>query len=438
MEDLASAIRAELHSACSHLLDPGIERAARLEASQRSAPLPAGPLGQVLSVARALQRTVPAALGTAEFDPTAALEELTYKRHAKAARPSLSARDYAVCEGAGAGGASRRLVPLSWRSREPRIEHSPELLGWLQGGLDELLSRLEEHLRLLQGQLSESRAFRSGSRFGDEDVAQLQGRQTQLLGAIESSRALRRAVAGALGREVRPRAQAPRPFPRLPAWARVRRAITELRNPGSALPSIAAGMLAEEGLDLPFLYQRWCGWKLIETLRELGHIPESDPISALLLSGLVSFRTVDQGSGSLTLSVLVDPRLAPGKEALLGLRSPRAEVTPDLLIVARHDSHVRAFVLDPTLTRDKHAIAERKGKYLSTIECGQATVAGVRVLRGVDRSWAAAPLDDQVNYVHAGDWRGTRGVVPMNPLDWKVGPLKSWIADLLTPPALPA
>jgi len=431
MKGLAEAVRADLEEACASLLDLGIEQAVASAAASPLGTTPAGPLGHALRTAELLRRTVPRALASIELVPSAVREEVVYRRYAKAARPSLAARDY-LASGARASGGGPKLVPVVWRAREPRLEPSIELMGWLVAGLDGLVTKLEDQRRPLEGQVTEARAFRRGSHFGGADLVTLERRREEVLGAIDAVRALRERVASLGDRRIAPNPRPPHPFPRVPDWMRIRRAFAELSDPRSALPSIAAHLVSSTGgVDLPFLYQRWCGWKLVEELRALGYRTTADPVAALLLSGSIELRASDAAGGLVDLDLLVEPRLVPGKEAIAGLRSSRLEITPDLVLVARHTDGARVFVLDPTLTREKTAIASHKGKYLDAIECGHGRVAGVRVVRRAERAWAAAPLDDGVNYVHSGDWRGARGVVPMNPLDWNGAPLRAWLEDLI-------
>lgn len=433
MHGLAEAIRSELVEACASLLDLGIERATRTTLGKANrGTAPAGPLGHALRTADLVRRTVPRALESIELVPSAVREEVVYRRFAKAAQPSLAARDYVARGPAGADGSGPPLVPVLWRAREPRLEPSTQLMSWLVAGLDRLVAKLEDQRGLVEGQLDEASTFRGGSRFGGHDQATLRLRREEVLGAIESTRALRERVATLGERRGAPRPRPPHPFPRVPEWLRIRRALAELDDPRAALPSIAADMLAPAGgVDLPFLYQRWCGWKLVRVLRELGYRTRVDPIGALLLSGAIELRALDPEAALVDVDLLVEPRLLPGKDPIGGLRSSRIEITPDLVLVARHPEGDRVFALDPTLMREKPTIASHKGKYLDAIECGHSRVAGVRVVRRAERAWAAAPLDDAVNYVHVGDWRGARGVVPMNPLDWNPEPLRAWLSDLL-------
>jgi hypothetical protein len=176
-------------------------------------------------------------------------------------------------------------------------------------------------------------------------------------------------------------------------------------------------------VQLPYLYQRWCGLKLIEGLRRLDFLPRKDPLPALLLSGEVEFR-----KGSRRIHLYCDPRLVQGKEPIGGMRVQHGEASPDFVLTTSGPGGPRVFVLDPTLSTDPD-VRRKKAKYLQLIHLmGSHTVAGVRMLRGPTRSWAASPLSGAVCLVE--DWSGAHGTIPMNPCAFEAAPLQAWLEDL--------
>jgi hypothetical protein len=418
--DLAEAVRAELARACAHLLDEGL---APMVAT-RSASGAGGPIGHALRAARTLQQLVPRGLDTIDRAPSAADEVSVYRRFAKNGRPTRAPHEYAVQH---TGGATR-LLPTVWRASEPLLEPSRELLAWLLHGIDRLIDTLGRQRALLTDQLSEADLFRSGSRFGELDQALLRAQNKELIAAEDGARQLRNQITSMANRSLAPRSLLPRPFPRIRVWTTIRRLLGELEDPRTALPEIARDLLWSEprAVDLPYLYQRWCGWRLVQALGALGYQPVGDPIPALLFSGTIDFR-----GPAPAVELLCDPRITAGKNPIRGLRSPVAEFTPDFVLIARHPDGVRTFVLDPTLSTDLEAVARRKAKYLHGIETGQRMVAGVRVVSRVDRSWGASPTNGTMCHVDLEDWRGTRGVVPMDPRRFESAPLEAWLGDLV-------
>ena len=67
-----------------------------------------------------------------------------------------------------------------------------------------------------------------------------------------------------------------------------------------------------------------------------------------------------------------------------------------------------------------------KGRYLDRVKVRRKhIVAGVSVIPGPDRAWAAAPLVSTRCIVD--DWRGMQGTVPMHPIEFDARPLEDWL-----------
>jgi len=222
----------------------------------------------------------------------------------------------------------------------------------------------------------------------------------------------------------------PAPFPRGASWATLRSLALGLGDPLAAAVAIARelALRAEAGVDLAYLYQRWCGWRLVEGLAALGWRARTDPLPALLMSGAVEF---DRDGAFLEL--LCEPRLASRKGSVRGVTAAVGELTPDFVLLTHGPEGLDAHVLDPTLSLDTgHRRAKRK--YLRYIQIdGIRVVAGVKVIAGPLRSWAAAPLTGTRCVLDSEDWRGSHGTVPMNPMDYRGDALLDWLRDLERP-----
>ncbi|MEX1023953.1 MAG: hypothetical protein WD226_02645 [Planctomycetota bacterium] len=415
MSELALAIQRDLAAASEHLLDEGF-------AERRVAGAPVlgvrGPLGHTLRLVAALLGSVPRALLELERLPASRRESVIAVRVPRRAAPSRRPYDYIKHEG--------RLAPVVWETRQPEFELPIDALAWLAHGVDLASDRLAWHRSILERSRDEAVRFREGTSFGRDELSQLDARQLAIDEAGLALIALRRRLDRLAPARLRPSPRLPFPFPHSPAWRSTRATIRALEEPSSALASLLSDLVDPDdiGLDLGYLYQRWCGLKLVVALGELGFWPTTDPVPPLLLAGSVEFRR-----DGCSLMLLIEPRLASRKRAIHGLFVRRGESSPDLVLVGDSEAGPVVYVLDPTLRRTPEARAEKK-KYLDVLSVRRSrTVAGVRVAStGPDRAWAAAPIDGSSCLLD--DWRGDHGTIPMDPLSFESAPLAAWLTDV--------
>jgi len=415
MSDLARALLRDLAAASEHLLDEGF--ASRAGSASRASGV-RGPLGVTLRLADSLCRTAPRALLELERLPATDRETVVAVREPRRAMPSRRPYDYAEHRG--------RLAPVVWESRLPELEMPTEHLAWLSHGAAILLERLDWHRGVLDRAHAESVRFREGSAYGDEELARLDAHRASLDEARRGAHELRSRLHRQSSTPLRPTPRLPYPFPTTPSWRSLRATLRALADPSVQLPSLVADLHDPEasGIDLAFLYQRWCGLQLIRALRHHGLRPTRDPIPALLLAGAIEFRSATESTATVTL--LCEPRLASRKRPLHGLFVTHGESSPDLVLITDE----RVYVLDPTLSRSPD-LHRDKAKYLDVLSVARArTIAGVRFpTTGPDRSWAAAPLPG--TSCRPTDWRGEHGVVPMEPGGVESGAIGAWVGDLL-------
>jgi hypothetical protein len=146
------------------------------------------------------------------------------------------------------------------------------------------------------------------------------------------------------------------------------------------------------------------------------------------MSGAVEFDRSEE-----FLELLCEPRLAANKGAVRGVTSAVGELTPDFVLLTHGPEGLDAHVLDPTLSLDAgHRRSKRR--YLRYIQLdGIRVIAGVNVIAGPLRSWAAAPLIGTRCRLDPEDWRGSHGTVPMNPVEYHPEALLDWLRDLDRP-----
>lgn len=416
---LADAIQADLRSACAHLLDAGAT--ARRDGDGVAA---IGPLGHVLSTVQDLAHLLGPALDELEGRHRGRSEVLALSPIPKRARAPRRPQDY-LRRGSG-------LVPRVWEVRRGLREPSHRILAWLLHGIECLEERIQEQRIGHDMRFDEAARFRGGSRYGRAEVEHLEQQSRALRQGEEACRRWKRGVASRAGVPLPASPRMPRPFPNTPTWRRLRALVFGLENPETVLPRRLAQDLLREArpADLPYLYERWCGWRVLQGLESLGWLAAEDPIPTLLYGGRVHLRR-----GTARLRLLCSPRFVAGKDPIEGIVPRYGEASPDFVLLVEGERGVEATVLDPTLSVDQ-ASREAKWAYLETLQLLETRrVAGVVTRKAPLRSWAAAPM------IHGTcmdvDWRGSRGTIPMNPCAFESRPLLDWLGEVLPDPPPP-
>ena len=406
----------DLRAFATDVLQKGLAPSTTLELENVRAPS----MAAILTAVHNLSSLVPVLLDELEENEAPDRLALRWSRTPARARPSRHAGDYAPSPRAG-------LVPTRWYTVEPALEPDAASLGWLAHLVEvqrELLHAVRERTRK---QIAEARVARRGTSTwalaDEEDLSAIEER-------LESADLrLRRSAAelrGAAGGPLKPTERTPSPYPRSPAWVRLRQMARELTEPERALSGQLRSLLSGpvETADIPYLYQRWCGVKLLRAFEEFGWRIEGDPVGPLLLGGCIRLtRGVER------IDIWVEARLTAERDHPSGFHCVgRGEATPDFLILVKGPSRWDAFVLDATMTDDHEVILE-KGKYLSRLRSSRpGYAAGLEVYHRPRRSWAAAPLLGGLSRIihDTAEW----GVIPMNPARWRYAPLRAWVMDL--------
>jgi len=325
--------------------------------------------------------------------------------------------------------SQRRLVPSRWLHILPVPEADVRPLRWLLYLLDLQQIALDKVQTRTTKYIDNSLLTQDGrSTYAQDDRATLLNMRSRLQEAKSKLEHARLALQRSVELKFAPSSELPSPFPRSPVWRHLRVFAQQLLNPTSYLPSFLQNLLqgTVEIADTPYLYQRWCGIKLLSGLVSLGWLWRDEPTGALFLGGEITLYKSD-----VEISIWVEPRFSKYRAHPSGYSCQEVmETHPDYLIVTPGPYGTDAFILDPTTTADIE-IRQAKGKYLKTIEfVGTAVIAGIPVpmVRNPLRSWAAAPLQTPHCEVH--DNKGETGTVPMHPLFWVERPLKEWLRDV--------
>ncbi|MCK5720310.1 MAG: hypothetical protein KAH84_10240 [Thiomargarita sp.] len=343
-----------------------------------------------------------------------------YTHSPKKASFSHRASDYQL-------GYAKRLLPARWLSIVPIPEVDVRPLRWVLYLLDLQKNALDKVSKRTIKYIDDSLLTQQGnSNYAKNDRATLLEMRNRLDKAHEKLVHGRSSLIRVVEDKLVPSSNLPHPFPRSSTWLKLRRFAQQLIQPKEYLPGFLHNLLhgTVEIADTPYLYQRWCGVKLLSGFQNLGWVTYEDPTGALFLGGKIRLYKAD-----VELSIWVEPRLSYNSVHPSGFMCRDVtETHPDYLIITPGPSGIDAFILDPTTTADI-GIRQGKSKYLSTVEAiAMANVAGIPVVRNPLRAWSAAPL--HTPHCELEDSEGRTGTIPMHPLNWTSQPLMGWVRDI--------
>ena len=413
--DIATQIISDLRAYSSDLLEVGADTAvaARRGTGEGSN---ASLLRAIQSLTTLLPRLL-VELRTAEA-PTRYVENVTPVP--TGAKLSRRPADYRLRDG--------RVLPHRWVRMVPLPTLDPRPLRWLLHLLQQQSSLLDEALERTDKRVSEALAARRGrsewARSDEQNLRHMVETLKQARASLQRSTVIVRRSAGQ--RPV-PTARPPTPYPATQSWVTLRRLAPRLTDPHGFLPEHVSGLLGGPAVtaDLPYLYQRWCAIKIVETLDALGWTVREDPVGAIFLGGLITFQHI----GGHTVDLWIEPRLQRQARHPSGFRCARGDdVTPDFLFVTPGASGPDAFVLDATLVTSPEDLVG-KGRYLTLIELHNfVRIAGCPIKRYPRLSWAAAPLVAHHGKTLRND--GNIGAVPMHPIHWTDAALREWLLEV--------
>ncbi len=322
----------------------------------------------------------------------------------------------------------RRLLPTRWVATDPSPAPHPQALAYLaylvdclQGQVDHVAGRLTKHLE-------DAYAARSDhSPWAKREKRRLEQTGVRLRYCEAGLARLRRRLRTRAGHVPRPRARPPRPALTGPTWRLLRSLAPRMIDPSVALPEWLGAILdpGMEATELSFLYQRWCGLKIVETLAELGFRVRGQAAGPLFL-GEQAIEFCDASGVPLTL--WCEPRLLCDVPHDSGIRAHgHREQQPDFLLLAPGERGLDAYVLDATLSSDRERLLA-KGAYLTTLVFdAMRSIAGIPVPKRPLRSWAMAPL--ATDLCRLSDPHGRTGTIPLHPLRTTEA-LRAWLQDI--------
>ncbi len=418
MNEFVTAIVDDLRAFCSDLLEAGLAPATTpLAPIERTG---GATFAMVLRRIESVTTFVPRLIDSLDTSESLQRFETVPRRTPVGASMPRSPVGWAVVEG--------RALPRWWERATATLEVDPTPLGFVKFVLDRLGAEFSDVRNRLRRHISDARTSRQGtSRFAREDLNKLDSLDARLDRAeARLSRATQLVQQVTAGR-VHPTDRLPHPFPRAPEWTSFRRLADSILRPEQFLADTVAHWLQDQpaSTDLPFLYQRWVGTRLVHELTESFHFALlCDPVGPLFLGGCISLRRE-----ATTIQLWSEPRLSQ-REHASGLAAEGFEATPDFLFVTPGHGGPDAFVLDATMSHDP-TILESKSRYRERICFTQfRPQAGVPGRRRPLRAWAAVPLAHAThNQLSRPD--GSAGLVPMQPEGFLRTPLRAWLADIV-------
>ena len=414
---LVEAMLRDLRAFAGHLADVG----AAPEVSTRARRRGPASVAWLLWAVDNLAGRIPGLAGSLETRLDRVSHEVVAARSPRRARLSRRPGDYVVCDG--------RLVPDRWERVEEIDVVDRRPLRWLLHLLDLQLEHAEYFDGRIGKYIDEIVQYAVGtSDFARDEVAALRALQADLDTAKHVVQRSRAQVLAASAWSLTPSLNRPNPYPRTPEWSALRFDAELLSEPHCAAAWAASelrGGTAWSMADVPFLYQRWCGLKLVQRMLALGWSTSANVAEALLLGGVISFSRAQA-----SISLWVEPRITSRIIHASGLRTVgHRELSPDLVFVVRGPHGPDAFVLDPTMQTAPSAM-EAKGKYLFSLAFdAPQQIAGTPTSRVPRRAWACAPLRSSNCQLFEAD--GRVGAIPMNPLSYRGDGLMAWIDDLV-------
>jgi hypothetical protein len=429
MSTLAEGILDDLRSFAEELLERGLAApGAAMAGTGGSRTLTA-----ILRAAETFDRLLPGLLEALDLreDPSRVLVHAA--RSPVRAQLSRRPGDYEIRDG--------RLLPRVWEREVPVLLPDAEPLRWALHVRDRIAADLSNAAARYDKWIDEAAINRRGeSEYARREAGELAAIAEHILARQESLDRARGLLHRAAGRPVTPRASVPRALPSAASWSSLRRLAMVVLQPAHLIGAHLAELLRSpvETADLPYLYQRWCGVKVLQALEGLGWRRETDAVGPLFLGGRIEF--VRDG---VPLDLWVEARIGGTVDHPCGLRASRSEATPDYILRTPGRSPLggRAqgpavtrghdyFVLDPTLSTNEK-ILSGKSKYLTCLATTEPRlIAGAPAYIGPLRVWAASPLDSPAAEIFPVRDMGTCGALPMNPAEWNPKPLSAWLADV--------
>lgn len=421
--DLLMNIVKELRSHANFLLDEGIDEKQAVFVCNSNARRQLMP---GFSETEELCRLIPNLLSDLSRDNSKEVAHL-FSHSPIHAVPSKSITDNVL--------VNAQMVPKRWQKRvhQPRLA----LRRWLYG----ILTNLEVHLADSYGKIKNYRQecirnLQGSSVYAKNDLQGLNMYFERISFCQKRIRHATQHLKEISGGNLTASQQIPTPYPSLKSWQLARTLVQHWQNPDYLLPNYLKDLLTNpvEIAHLSFLYQRWVGLKIVQSLQSAGWDKQGNELVAIFLGGKVRFL-----KGNLYIDLWCEPRLTKDHDSGFTTYGPTThEMTPDyMLVTSGPQGSPDCFILDPTLCEDHQTLKKKAAKYTGSPASGLNIQSDIRLQHSVKvagclaprlpvRSWVVTPT------AHASilDVEGRLGQIPLDPIHFSIQALTHFIDDI--------
>ncbi len=367
-----------------------------------------------------------------ELEHETAVHPKKYRAYSPSkARPSRKPSDYWYVE--------QKLIPKLWNRSGLVI--NTKIYAWLSGLLaHRLVPYLENTFKEFGVYEQEIKANREGfSHYARSDEASLGDYFKRIERTLLIMKKNIHFIQNQVTDQVLLSHAPPDPIPSSPAWAYALEMIKRWYKPEQYAKNNIHDILSApvQVASLPFLYQRYVGLRLAESLQRCGWEKiAGNELIACFVGGSVQFV-----KGFEKLSVWYEPRLSKNHPS--GFTSTHnndnLEQTPDYLLVKNSNPDwLEGYVLDATLQYSEDGLRQKTAKYLGSDSNGQnkgiqqqkmVSIAGCKAIRRPVRSWVISPnlLHDN-NQLLSQD--GIFGAIQVNPRRYSSTALDLFIQEI--------
>ena len=368
-----------------------------------------------------------------DLEYQASNNQMTYNVYSPAkARPSKNPTNYWYSEG--------QLIPKIWKRSANKVDSKP--YEWLLGLLTRrLIPYMEKTFQQVAAYEDEIKSNRSGistfAKVDDTNLRQYFERiERTLLAAKRTVFFIRNNITENFIISDSP----PYPAPASPSWHYAIELIRRWYKPENYVKDTLneISSMPIDMASLPFLYQRYVGLRLVESLQFSGWhriTPDKFVMVACFIGGVIEFT-----KGTARLSLWCEPRL--NKNHPSGFTSAHTdekfEQTPEYLIVMpTHNGKLDGYILDATLqsshndltTKAAKYITEQHGRYIGIQQQRMIKIAGCNAINKPLRSWVISPnVNKYDNQLLSHD--GVFGIIPVDPRNYDPDALNLFIKDI--------
>lgn len=306
---------------------------------------------------------------------------------------------------------TQSIAPKYLEESVPRLSADRESLRWLVWVLDLVDDAVREFAVRVSNRHEELLSIGGTSHWEELELERFDGLVLRFdMARLQLERARARIRASFPG-VLRPSSRPPRPFPVDPNWRALGVRVTHWQQPERQIGGWLKRLIEQpiEQAELPFLYERWCGLQLVESLVSFGfEVEERESVVwRMFLGGEIGFQRGGHG-----LALWIEPIIGEGFHRCGLAVNGGGTRSPDFVLVDARAGGSRWATLDATLSTNAAALTQ-KGRYRRDLMARERiVVAGVSTLVRPEAAWAICPSPGPNQLF---DLDGSLGAVSLRP-----------------------